>query len=467
MSDAVGTDIQAANSAPADTASPAPAGGSASSLTQDHLDWTSKFCGMQIGPPGGDTAGSANATAGGAPGGILSGLADGAKSLWDKAAGAVEDGAKAIANEGGQLLNQVEDGAKKVGGAIEDGAKALWDEGGKFVDAVEDGAKKVGGEIEDGAKALWDEGGKVVDAAEDGAKKVGGEIEDGAKALWDEGGKVVDAVEDGAKKIGGAIEDGAKTLWDGAKDLVGVGPKSEKANAASKKITDMSEDDLKKMSFDDKKQMLEDLEGNGTPSGDARKAQMKLFRNTELDGDFKNKEADRADKVADQLKDDPDLKKATTDWGSRNDDQKVAALRKVLEAQSKQLGIPVPKIVVDHDPAEADGSITNGQYGDGVLHLNLDPASKVGRSFKTAIDTTVHEMSHAYQEDMVKRLDDGKIKPGDTEYKQAQMFKLNQGGNYIQPTEDYKSYHDQPEENHSRTTGPDYSEKIIKKLSVP
>src|SRR5262249_3205443 len=149
------------------------------------------------------------------------------------------------------------------------------------------------------------------------------DVEDKAKEAWHKAGEVVDKVEDKAKEIAQDVEDKAKALWDDAKDLVGKGPKSEKANDASKKITDTSEADLKKLSFDDKKKLLEDLEGNGTPSGDLRKAQMKLLRNTELDQDFKNLESNRADKVADQLKNDSDLKAAAGDWNTRSEADRV------------------------------------------------------------------------------------------------------------------------------------------------
>jgi hypothetical protein len=187
----------------------------------------------------------------------------------------------------------------------------------------------------------------------------------------------------------------------------------------------------------------------------------------ELDPGFKQRDLDRADKIADELKDDPDLKAAKKDWGGQSDTQKVNALKKVLAAQCKLLGMPMPEVIMDHQPPK-DGRILNGLFdGEGKLHLNLDPASDVSAGLDTAIDTMIHENCHQYQRVLVQQLKDGKLKPGDPDYEQATIFAANSGNNYIQPDEDPTSldpYIKQPEENHSRTIGAATGKAVFNKL---
>jgi hypothetical protein len=239
------------------------------------------------------------------------------------------------------------------------------------------------------------------------------------------------------------------------------------AAAAATKVAGMTDADVGKLSATDKVALLRDIEAIGKPTGELRKAQIKIFRNMQLDPDFKKKEGERADKVADEVKDDGDVKASANDWASRSADQKIKALKRIMEAQCKQLGIPTPPIVA-YDKAPSGGNVEDGNYdpSDGKMHFNTNAGAN--KTFNDAVDTVVHETSHAYQHYLVKQLQDGKFKVGDPNYDQAQMFAANDADqDYIQPDEDMAAYVAQPEENHARIVAADYVDKIQKKLTGP
>lgn len=239
------------------------------------------------------------------------------------------------------------------------------------------------------------------------------------------------------------------------------------AAAAATKVAGMADADVSKLSATDKVALLRDIEALGKPTGELRKAQIKIFRNMQLDPDFKKKEGERADKVADAVKDDGDVKASANDWASRSADQKIKALKRVMEAQCKQLGIPTPPIE-SFDKAPSGGNVEDGNYdpSDGKMHFNTNAGAN--KTFNDAVDTVVHETSHAYQHYLVKQLQDGKLKAGDPDYTQAQMFAANDADqDYIQPDEDMGAYVAQPEENHARIVAADYVDKIQKKLTGP
>jgi hypothetical protein len=245
-------------------------------------------------------------------------------------------------------------------------------------------------------------------------------------------------------------------------------PKAVRAAGAAKNVNDASDADIAKLSSRDQVALLRDLVGNGKPTGDVRKAQIKVFRNMKLDPGFKAREATRADKVADEIKDDADIKASAKDWAGTSKDQKIRALKQLMEAQCKQLGIKVPPFETYDKAPGADGTVEDGNYDpkDGKMHFNINAGAN--KTFTDAMDTIVHETSHAYQDDLVKRFKAGTLKPDDPDYAQAQMFEANDSAdNYIQPDEDMAAYVAQPEENHARVVAADYIDKINKKLTAP
>jgi hypothetical protein len=419
-------------------------------LTQDHLDWTSTFTGVNV-SPGSDANGgdAAQKNDNSAPGGILGTIGD--------AAGAVGG---ALSSAGHAVVNAAETAGHAVVGAAETAGHAV-------VGAVETAGHAVVGAAETAGHA-------VVGAAETTGSAVVGAVEAAGHTIADvaetAGHAIVGAAEAVGHAVGGVIDD--------AEDLVGMGPKSKKVSETADKVTKMSDDDIKKLPTDQKVQLVKDLFANGKPSGDARKAQIKIYKDMELDPDFKKRESERGDRIADSLKDDKDLQDARQNWSSKSNADKVKAMNKIIAAQSKEYGFPPPEIVLDDppQPPDANGSITNGHYsappdGDGKLHLNPynDPDHPENSSsfndFEKGVTTALHENGHNYQARLVKDLRAGKIKPGDPDYNQASMFDVNDDNDaYIQPSEDYDAYFKQPEENHARTEGPETAGKLNKAL---
>ncbi|MBQ0958942.1 hypothetical protein KAK06_08215 [Ideonella sp. 4Y11] len=177
-------------------------------------------------------------------------------------------------------------------------------------------------------------------------------------------------------------------------------------------------------------------------------------------------QADQGKEIAGQLKSDTELKAARKNWKTVSEEDKIKALRKVVAAQSKCLGIPPPELVIEHIPP-ADGLVTNGYFSpaDGKLHINMDPASSV-QNFERAVDLAILENAHHWQAHLVRQLKAGALKPGDPNFEQAQMFAVNEihPGGYITGQEDYAAYKKQPLEDHAWTTGPQTAKQIIKGL---
>jgi hypothetical protein len=245
-------------------------------------------------------------------------------------------------------------------------------------------------------------------------------------------------------------------------------PKAAKVDETTKKVDKMTDAELAKLTSADQVALLRDIEGNGKPTGAARDAQIKIFKNMKLDPGFKKREAARAEKVADAIKDNAEVKASAKDWAGTSKDQKTKALTALMEAQCKQLGIPTPPLETYDKAPGKDGTVEDGNYdpSDGKMHFNINAGAN--KTFNDAMDTIVHETSHAYQQDLVKKLKDGKIKPGDDDYAQAQMFDANDAAqDYIQPDEDMAAYVAQPEENHARVVAADYIDKINKTLTGP
>ena len=427
------------------------------SATDAHHDWVTSALGVDprsyasATPAQTDSAPTSDSGSGGVFSSVGSWLSDAASAVVDTA-GSIGN---AVADTAGAVGGAIADTAATIGGAIADTAETV---GGAIADtaqtvggAIADTAQTVGGAIADTAETV---GGAIVDTAE----TVGGAIVDTAETV---GGAIVDT----AVAAGTAVSDAASGAVDAVEDVFGVGPKAAKAKDTADKINKMPPEDLQKLSPAEQVQMVKDLLGNGTPSPEARAAQRKVYQAMQLDPDFMQRDATRGQQIADDLKGDKDLETARDNWGSTSETSKVTALKKVVEAQSKRLGIPAPEIVIEHNPPK-DDLVTNGYFdpSDGKLHLNMDPASSI-HDFEKAVDLAVHENAHNYQNHLVQDLKAGKIKPGDPDYTQATMFELNDMPNgYVDGAEDYDTYKKQPMEDHSWHTGPATAKKILRTL---
>ncbi|HEX5325411.1 MAG TPA: hypothetical protein VFW75_01960 [Acetobacteraceae bacterium] len=275
---------------------------------------------------------------------------------------------------------------------------------------------------------------------------------------------------DAAKHIA-AVEKALVALEKAAK-AVNLPERQKKATAAGDKIDKMSDDDIGKMSAADKAALVKEMLGAGQPTGKIRDAQRKLYRDTDLDPDFRKVEQKHQQAVADELKGDKELAEARKNWATATPDDITKALTKVVKAQSKVLGITPPKIVVipPKDSKTPDGHIIEGFFdpSDGMLHINMLPESSI-HDFTEALDTVLHENAHNWQHQLVAQLHAGKLKKGDPLYNQALMFEANsiEPGGYIEPDESVSDYQKQPLERHSWETGPATAGKVIDAVKPP
>lgn len=240
--------------------------------------------------------------------------------------------------------------------------------------------------------------------------------------------------------------------------------KTKAAAAEANRVNKLKDSEIKKLSASDKAAIVRKLLAGGEPTGDVRKAQIKIYNAASLDKPFMKADEARGKAIAKELKADKTLKAARKSWKTASDDDKIKLLKKIVAVQSKHLGIPTPEIVTEVTEPK-DGLITNGYFApsDGKLHINMHPKSSV-QNFQRAVDLAIHENAHNWQAWLVKKLKDGTLKEGDVEYEQALMFAVNNlnPGGYIKGSENFEAYKKQPMEDHSHTTGPKTAKKIMR-----
>jgi hypothetical protein len=94
----------------------------------------------------------------------------------------------------------------------------------------------------------------------------------------------------------------------------------------------------------------------------------------------------------------------------------------------------------------------------------LNPASSVN-DFEKAIDLAFHENSHNYQNELVKKLENGTLDRNDPAYEQAQLFEINDGPQaYVDGAEDFDVYKKQPLEEHAHQNGPETAKVFMKAI---
>jgi hypothetical protein len=399
------------------------------------------------------TASSVYDSVSGAVGSIVDSVEGAASSVYDSAAGAVHEVVDDVETTASSVYDSVSGAVGSVVDSVESVASSVYDSAAgavhEVVDSVEGAASNLYGSVSGAASRL-------VDSVEGAAAAAAGVIDTGYHAVAGAVGGVINAVGNTVGNVIGAAE-----------DLFDAGPKAKEIAETSDKVSKMSDADLKKLPAADKVAMLKTLTENGALTPQALEAQKKIYRDMDLDPDFRKRDEAREDKIAADLKGDKALESAHDNWNTTSETDKLKALQKIVAAQSKEYGIPPPEIVIEHNPPK-NGIITNGYFdpSDGKLHINMDPASSV-QNFAGAVDLAIHENAHNYQQHLVDALNAGKIKPGDPDYTQATMFAANSDPHgYVeaQTPADLADYRKQPLEDHSWQTGPSTANKIIKQL---
>ena len=244
-----------------------------------------------------------------------------------------------------------------------------------------------------------------------------------------------------------------------------------KAVAAEKTVKDLVKNKkLAGKSNTEKIQLLKDLRGPSTKmTPEYRAAQREVYKALKLDEKFVKEDKKKRKEIVKALVPDKaakaEFKDKRKNWSKQSDDQKITMIRKAVQAQSKVLGIPAPEIVKIDEPPK-DGLITNGYFNptDGKIYINLNPKSSV-HDFEKAIDLAFHENSHNYQNELVKKLENGTLDKKDPAYEQALLFEANDGPQaYVDGAEDFAVYKKQPLEEHAHLNGPETAKVFTKAI---
>jgi hypothetical protein len=318
--------------------------------------------------------------------------------------------------------------------------------------------------VEDESSVRTQEG-----AAIDDARSGEAVADDESRVTTQEGAAADDATS------GEALADGDSSVQtqegaaadDATKELEGPPANIDEVVAgASGKVQAMTDEDLAALTNDEKNQLVKDLTCGGKPSGDAQDSLCKVYRSMKPDPAFTIKDDVRMRDAAASLADDADLKAAKENWGGLGMEERVDALKKVVGAQSKAYGVEPPEIGTYVAKKLEGGLVENGKFNGKQILLNSDPDNPALQDFDRAIDLVTHENAHAYQKELVERLQRGELRPGDEDYEQAAMFAVNdRPGAYIEAEETtFADYGMQPMEQHAFHTGSLFSNVIADAL---
>jgi len=259
--------------------------------------------------------------------------------------------------------------------------------------------------------------------------------------------------EEAVKKKG----DDITTQLDGASDAT----RGDVAKAAA---AGLSEEEVKSLPTPVRNRLMAEMQKGGL-SDDEKNACKNLFSQKYLDPKFEKLDDAKREQLIQKMKEDPDFKKARTDWNTMTEAERVAVLKKAADYQAAAFDIPVTEVEA-YSPKNADGTLRRqrmGEYSHSEGKLKVSREAMQDKGFDTVLDTVVHENAHRYQATLVEKLNKvpPEIKPGDPEYDQAVTFAMNDKY-YVQPK--VKStdaptpntgdeYFTQPQETHSRRTG--------------
>lgn len=229
---------------------------------------------------------------------------------------------------------------------------------------------------------------------------------------------------------------------------------TEGQQQANDAINEVEQDKLEGLSVDKQIELLGKLQGGSVESRKARQVAMaKLYEVMPLRPEFSNKEKKKRGKVLNALSDDPKIAEYREQWsqwselGDEGKKQKEAALKYILAAQSKLMGIQkIPEIVfITKGKVSTDDSerFDQGSFGfeDRTLEINDHPDSDFSKSFDKSLVTMLHENTHNFQAELVDKLLDGTLteKVDKEYYQQAMLFLMNQRAGYLVTPEGYET----------------------------
>jgi hypothetical protein len=206
----------------------------------------------------------------------------------------------------------------------------------------------------------------------------------------------------------------------------------------------------------------------------------KLYRVMPLDRDFKAKDRQQRQQYLNVLARDENLQKLSDPetWKIQTAEVKKHFMQQAVNAQYAILcpGKTAPPITLKYWPDDADeekrravaqgGTKPQGYYSPGdhsivfwVYNRNNSPGVKEEgplADFGEAIDTAIHETSHAQQHELIRKVESGELRPPPSpenwQYAQAKLFQLNNDA-YEDGSLDNPAYKNEPMEKHAWLAG--------------
>lgn len=214
--------------------------------------------------------------------------------------------------------------------------------------------------------------------------------------------------------------------------------------------------------------LLDNLQG-GTVTADEHDAIQEIFSMPHVDRQFNEVDSETRQSIINAYMEDPEIQEMSENWGEMDSDERLAAVRRLIEVpcgdEGWDVGMPA-NIVEETDPDNL------GAYNHSTDTMSFDPDAPSHENFAEVLDTITHEMGHRYQMELIARLDGpvgdkAQLQPGDDEYEQARW--LQQDDNYFNNhhSEFDNIYWTSPSETHSRVMGAEMQAGLNEGFRVP
>jgi hypothetical protein len=228
--------------------------------------------------------------------------------------------------------------------------------------------------------------------------------------------------------------------------------------AIKRVIRNLTDADIAQLSVDEKCAALRDLRKGGMSDVD-KVAQRTIYRDTPLTPEFMKDEAEKRQKLIDEIQSDPETANARENWDTLSVYDKRNYLQSVADKQAEIFGFKTVPISASMDQPAANGLITNGYFdpSKNEIVLNKDASASLSTSFKASVDLIVHENAHNYQDQLAQKSAAGKIPESDPTYEQSKLFAVNgEPDGYVTAIveSDLADYRAQPMERNSWEIGP-------------
>ena len=240
----------------------------------------------------------------------------------------------------------------------------------------------------------------------------------------------------------------------------------EQKNQARQTIATVDNQGADKLTREERITALKYLHRKQNLTSQETEVAITIFRTFKIDPAFEAQEEPKRVSLLKQLPKDEIIKNAEKNWPRLTPEEKLTALDRAVDIHATIFGTEKPKVRLK------DLGFSGAQYDQRTNTISIDLSGFLAKDDPgIAFGNIIHEAIHAQQFQLAEAFSAGKIKPGDPQRLQAQVFALNGGQLYSRPIkiprsipersgfskeekESYKDYLKQPVEDHAtRLTG--------------